>query len=177
MKDKLDPNTKYNRNFTLFNGLTGEMDFYAIIAAFPELPEEIKHALKKLLYLGVRDKGTAIQDAEEAGLSISKYLLRINRESKSDSKMNGEFHGVKDREPVKFGPPPVHLLKTETPPIMPLAIREGWEARLKELDRILSQPQSNLINFFSLEQERTRIFVELAKDDARRKYQKGYPVP
>lgn len=92
----MDANTKYNREFVGFGGQEVTLDYYRIIAAFPELPEEVKHAMKKLLFLGVRGKANADQDLNEAILSLEKYKERI---AQTPSSTSPKFEMIRDLEP------------------------------------------------------------------------------
>ena len=76
----MDANSKYNRTIVGLDGTKTYVDVYRTLVAFNIQDPELQHALKKLLCLGIRDKGSYEQDLNEAILSLNKLVERKEQE-------------------------------------------------------------------------------------------------
>lgn len=64
----------------------GEIDVYAVLETFNVTCPAIQHAVKKLLFPGLRGKGDTIQDLKEAHLSVIRAIsLEFERQRNRES--------------------------------------------------------------------------------------------
>lgn len=80
--NNIDPVSKYNKPITGLDGARTSVDVYRVLVAFGIVDPELQHAIKKLLNLGTRGKGTYNQDLNEAILSLEKMKERKEQECK-----------------------------------------------------------------------------------------------
>lgn len=66
--------SKYLRLITSIEGLAVTVDVYAVLIAFGVTCPARQHAIKKLLCAGIRDKGSAVQDLQEAKDAIDRCV-------------------------------------------------------------------------------------------------------
>lgn len=64
--------SKYLREVTC--SVDGKVDVYAVLEAFNVVCPARQHAIKKLLCSGIRGKGNAVQDLEEARDAVERAI-------------------------------------------------------------------------------------------------------
>ena len=78
--------SKYLRDVTC--SVDGKVDVYAVLEAFNVLCPARQHAIKKLLCSGIRGKGNAVQDLEEARDAVDRAIQM------EQSRHQPEFGGI-----------------------------------------------------------------------------------
>lgn len=82
----MNSGNKYHRNIKSLGGVMTIIDVYCVLRAFEIKEPGLQHAIKKLLYAGIRGRGSILQDLKEAIDAIQAEIKDIETNPKKVEK-------------------------------------------------------------------------------------------